>query len=153
MGQSNEKGHCEDHTEAFPATCHPGPDWTLPSGDLAACFLQWPLTSPPFQGGQNGQRALKRITVSMCSVCAHRQGVQPTTRSRGKVVRTWQEWGWRVGQDRGHFPASEDTAGRIEKDTAGGRTARSQACGTACPAGSEGPEAIKWRSDAFRFVF
>lgn len=57
-------------------------------------------------------RAFMGITVSVCSACAQARR-EAHGALWGKSVRTWQEWGWRVGQDRGHFPASEDTAGLL----------------------------------------
>lgn len=96
-------------------------------------------------------------TTIRCSVCAHRQSMRPTELAVGRAVRTWQGWGWRVGQDRGHFPALEDKAGPLT-DRKGHSLqveglACSQACSTACPEGSRELEALRWRSDTSGLCF
>lgn len=76
-------------------------------------FLLWLMTSPAFQGGRKSERSLMEVIW-------HIVGAQfvPTGKAGGPQIwegfrRTWQGWGWRVGQDRGHFPASEHKAGPL----------------------------------------
>lgn len=89
------------------------------------------------------------------------EGVKAITRATVKATHkhfllTWQGWGWRVGQDRGHFPASKDKSRTSDKEK---RTfqveglARCQACSTACPRVSKEPVALRRRIDKLRFVF
>lgn len=80
--------------------------------------------------------------------------MKPMEHSVGRSIRTRQGWGWRIGKDRGHFPASEDKAGLLtNRNRPVEGLACSQARSTACLAGSKEAEALQWRNDSLRFVF